>query len=54
MISYSNLGDSMNEMNNTFRGEGISVKYDRFRIEGEEINMEVLPVISFATSVVLY
>lgn len=38
-----NLGDSMSEMNNTFRGEGISVKYDRFRIEGEEINMEVLP-----------
>lgn len=31
-------------MNSTFRGEGLSVAYDHMRIDGEEVEMSVLPV----------
>lgn len=30
-------------MNNTFRSEGISVSRDQFRVDGEEVEMQVLP-----------
>jgi len=38
-----NMGDSVGGMNNTFRGEGLSVAYDHMRIDGEEVEMSVLP-----------
>lgn len=44
--SCRNMGDSVGggAMNTTFRGEGLSVAYDHMRIDGEEVEMSVLPV----------
>ena len=44
LLSYRNMGDSVGGMNSTFRGEGLSVAYDHMRIDGEEVEMSVLPV----------
>lgn len=38
-----NMGDSVGGMTSTFRGEGLSVAYDHMRIDGEEVEMSVLP-----------
>ena len=49
------MGDSVGGggMNSTFRGEGLSVAYDHMRIDGEEVEMSVLPVCELSVLSVL-